>query len=199
MEDFKAILLEGVFSLVDDDKVNWGEDTFSVDPDDILVNTQKGKESLTDPLDPQIGQHVTLAMHHLPPQMPPDTTKWGAGSCLLEPMGWCPFGHHKNPQSFFSLSVEGHLRRDGLRWYIDKFDGTQEEIPFHFLVGHHARVACATMLDVEKMHESLEQLRNNLGASMGQSLADLPSDVTGVDVGELKDLLGRLEKIVGDE
>jgi hypothetical protein len=195
LEEFKAILLEGVFSLEDDGEAPWGQDPFVVDPTTIVSLTEDhGKQSLVETLKPQIDQRVTIALHHFPPVMPPDPEKWGGGSCLLQPMEWCQFGHHEHPHRFFSLSLEGILRQDGTRWFIEKFDGTEVDLPFAFLVGHYSRVACATMIDVDKMKESLEKLR----ATMPGQKPDIDPEVLGVDIAELKDMLGRLEKITQD-
>ena len=194
MEDFKAILLEGVFSLKDEENAPWRQDPFVVDPASIVVNNENGTESLVETLEPQIDKHVSIALHHFPPVMPPDPDKWGGGSCLLQPMEWCPFGHHEHPHRFFTLSLEGFLRRAETRWFVEKFDGTEADLPFSFLVGHYSRVASATMIDVEKMKESLDQMKEMAAAGQAPDV----TDVLGVEVDELKDMLGKLENIIKD-
>jgi len=166
MDGFRALLVEGVFYKTDSR---------------LLCASDRGVVDVNAMLSPLQGQRVRLAAHHLPPN-PPDPTKWGGGCCLWEQTGRCPAGHHARPTWLFNLSHEGILVQDGATWVVESFDGTRT--PFRLeemLVGHQARVAAATVLDLEKM-------RDALGAAGGsdevESLVERAND--------LHDLLSRI-------
>jgi hypothetical protein len=139
MDDFKAVLAEGVFT----------RNGMAIHgPRDTTVEAE---------LRPLVGKRVRLAMHHLPPNLHnlnPD--KWGGGSCLWQPSP-CPAGHHERPDYLFNLSAEGVLwdreKYDG--WCIERLDGTILDLPFRKMAGHHGRLAAATLIDVEKMRDAL--------------------------------------------
>jgi len=163
MEGFRALLLEGVF---------YNKDS------QLLCTSNKGVENLFDMLTSVEGQRIKFAAHHLPPTLQPDPSKWGGGCCLWQPAK-CPAGHSEKPTWLFNLSVEGILVRSNAVWSIESFDGKTTALPLQtMLVGHYARVAAATMLDVEKMREAVasQDLPNVEGlASRAEDLRKLLS------------------------
>lgn len=157
MVDFHAILLEGSF--------------FS-DPRGLSIRTTQGPVVLVDSaLAPLENEHAQIALHYLPAGgLKPGA--WGMGSCEWYPRA-CPVGHHQNPGYFFSFVGHGVLRRDP--WRLDLFAGGSTEIQFEKMLGHHGRMAAATVMSVEAMREKAD-----LGA------------VTGVGAESLKDLFRQL-------
>jgi len=128
------------------------------------------------------GQRVKFAAHHLPPTTQPDPSKWGGGCCLWQPSGKCPAGHHERPTWLFNISLEGVLIRTGEAWSVESFDGKTTALSLReMLVGHHARITSATLLDVEKMREAVES------KNMTDTVEDLASRAD-----DLRDLLTRL-------
>ncbi len=99
---FHAILLEGLFFISPQ-----GELSVCSDSGDV--------SSVSDRLLPLVGQHVQLAMHHLP-SGGVDLDAWGWGSCKWRPAE-CPAGHHTKPGFLFSFSGNGILRQDP--WRLD--------------------------------------------------------------------------------
>jgi hypothetical protein len=82
----------------------------------------------------------------------------------------------------FNLSVEGVLNRAADRWSVESFDGQTHPLPLtEMLVGHHARVASATVVDIDKMREALER---NGGSDMVEELVGRADD--------LRDILSRI-------
>jgi len=159
MGEFRTLLIEGYFYKAGD-KLMSGTSTQATDVYATLL--------------PLVGEEVQLAIHHLPAN-PPDPNRWGLGSCHFT--GACPAGHHVDPHKLLSVHGQGILRNVASRWWLDRFDGTQQEFPLHLLEGHDARVAGATVFDVEKMRESLGDV------------GDL--DALGIKAEGLKDLLER--------
>jgi hypothetical protein len=125
-----------------------------------------------------VGERVRLAAHHLPSD-PVDPTRWGAGSCTYQP-GPCPFGHHIDPTRMYSFSAEGVLGRDGDAWTLAKFDGTVARIGLDAMTGHRGRVACAPMIDVDAMRDSV-------------TTSGIDGDI-GVRADELRSVLERLRR-----
>lgn len=167
MEGFRALLLEGVFYN---------------DGPRFLCASHKGIEDVPSVLSSVEGQRVKFAAHHLPPTTQPDPTKWGGGCCLWQPSGRCPAGHAERPSWLFNISLEGVLLRSGDAWSVQSFDGQTTVLSLQeMLIGHHARIATATLLDVEKMRDVVES--NN----MTDTVEDLAARADG-----LRDLLTRL-------
>jgi hypothetical protein len=171
LENFKAVLVEGLFHETDLGYV--------IQPDGY--GPQKAVE---DELNPLVGQRVRLAMHHLPPNLNnPDESKWGGGSCLWQPHR-CPAGHHDRPGFLLNVTGDGVLRRDADRgrWHLDLLDGSRLDIPFHMMVGHIGRLAAATLVEVDQMRDSL-------------SMDDLDKiEGLGAQLHSMKELLERLKK-----
>ena len=110
---------------------------------------------------------VMFSMHYLVDLNKPN--EWGAGSCLMQSLGWCPCEHHIDPQRILNVSETGYLRKQGEHIYIEKSDKSKEYLPFYLLVGHKGRVALTTVFDVQKIKKSLE------------ADADLLSQVEGLE------------------
>ena len=172
MDSFHAVLIEGVF-------FREGTTLFAKNDDgSSCIN-------VVELLTPLVDKEVHLALHFLPP-LPPDQTRWGGGCCLWEPSGKCPAGHHENPGLLLNISGRGVLRREDEKWWLDQFDGTKMEVPVALLEGHKARIAGASMFDVEKMKaqvlgslDKVEQL-----------------EMVGKQANDLKDLLTQLQNIM---
>ncbi len=143
--------------------------------------------SLSQTLDPLIGKQVNIAFHHTPP-MPPDPTKWGGGCCYWQSYGWCPAGHHEQPGLLLNVTGEGVLQVNDGVYSVKGFDGTVQDLPLHNLIGHEARVAAATMMDINKMRESLENMVGGMSA-----------EALGEQTNNLKDIMERLQEVVGDQ
>jgi len=158
MEDFRVVLVEGVFSRT-------GGFFYVQEPGQQPTR-------LDQILRPLEGQRSRLALHHLPPTL--DETKWGGGSCLWEPHP-CPAGHHWRPNFLLNVSGEGILGREDQKWFLDQFDGSRLFLPFELLAGHHGRVAGATLFDVEAMRDSLSSSGIDIEQveGMGERISDL--------------------------
>ncbi len=157
MSDFQAILVEGLFYLRDDGS--------------LFIEQDDGEHvSWDDTMAPVVGQHVQLAVHHLPPNgVEPD--KPGAGSCQWPAGVGCPVKHDQFPDRLLSFHMEGVL--SGSPWLMRKLDGTSFDIPWRGMPGHYGRVGAATIIDVEKMREQLAGLTPEALAATGVNVADL--------------------------
>lgn len=168
--NFSAILLEGIF--------------YHDEQGTLMVQPYRGpKAVVNDALDPLRGENVRIAIQHLP-QMPLDPQSWGGGSCLNQQQGHCSFGHHKDPHAILNVTAEGELQtpaESSSDWFVRSFDGIERRLPLGDLVGHHGRVAAATMFSVEEIKDKLAE------AGMLDSVEGL-----GVQVDNLRDLLERL-------
>ena len=192
--EFQAILLEGIFFLGTDPYPDSNGETregFC----DLLVQEDPGKpsRSVYDILLPLVGQKVQFAAHHLP-SLPIDPTRWGAGSCMWQSAGHCPYGHHERPGDLFNVSVQGvlvydldHEKSSG-DWWVEQFDGKRVPLPLALvLAGHQARIAAATVMSVEEMRSALEK-------AGGGSI-----DALGASVSNMQELLERLTSKVNRE
>jgi hypothetical protein len=191
--EFQALLLEGVFYLSDElcvdshgkSREGWNK---------LMVSTPEGVLDVYDQLRPYVGQRVQLAVHHVPAN-PPDPTRWGGGCCLWEPHGVCLFGHHDRPMELYNVSGQGilvydldHSKSEG-GWWLAHFDGSRTPLLLgHVLPGHQARVAAATLFDVEAMREKLV-------SSGGLDQVD----ALGSKVTELRDLVERLTQAIQED
>lgn len=194
MPEFNAILLEGVFYTSDEpypDSNGVVRDGWA----SLLVQQEGGApESVYETLRPFVGQRVQIAVHHLP-DMPPNPTLWGGGSCLWQNAGHCPFGHHQNPFQLFNVSGQGfleydldHTKGEG-GWWLTKLDGGREMLPLqHVLAGHRGRIACATAMTVEEMRDAL------IASGQFDSI-----DALGQRVGDLRDLVAGISKATKGE
>lgn len=167
MGGFTAILLEGIFY---------------EEGGRLVARTETGAvTSVSDVLAPLQGARVQFAVHHLPPN-PPNPQRWGGGSCLWEGTGApCPAGHGEHPLFLFNIASDGVLGEESGTWFLDRFDGTRLPLQLHMLVGHHGRIASATLLSVEAM-------RDVLGANGVDGVADL-----GVRADDLREILTRIK------
>lgn len=173
MGNFTAILIEGIF--------------YHDDAGSLMVQPYRGRaEVVHGLLSPLRGENVRIAIQHLP-QMPLDPEAWGGGSCLHQRDGGrCPFGHADDPQSILNFVAEGELQtpaESSSDWFIRSFAGTETRLPLGHLVGHHGRLAAATLFSVEEMKDKIAQ------AGMLDSVEGL-----GAQVNNLRDLLERLKR-----
>jgi len=194
MAGFHPVLLEGVFYFSEDPYPDSNGELHDGFMDLMVAPPHGAPQSVYKALEPLIGQRVQLAMHHVPP-MPIDATRWGGGSCLLEPTGYCPFGHHNDPNRMFNLAMDGvlvydmdHKKGEG-GWWLQTFDGKKTMLPLtHVLLGHRGRIAAASITAVEEMRDALEAT-GNLAA-----VEDL-----GQKANDLQDLLSRLKQVVQED
>lgn len=177
MNDFQAILVEGLFY----------EHT---DNGELFIERDDGVHvSWMSVIEPVLGQHIQLALHHLPPNGL-ELGKPGAGSCRWPDGVGCPVRHDLSPDRLLSFHMEGVLTEghklvsgaDGPNWTMMGFDGIRKEVPLRGMPGHYGRVGAASLMDVEKMREAL----------MGVSSEALAA--SGVNVTDLEAMLDRLRK-----
>jgi hypothetical protein len=192
VSDFRAILLEGVFYLSDEPYPD-SKGILRPGFNDLLVQPDQGPPgSIYAAIRPFLDGRVQIAVHQLP-NMPPDLTRWGGGSCLWMGAGLCPFGHHKEPFRLFNVSGDGFLRydldhgRSEGGWWLDRPDGAREILPLAMaMAGHRGRVAVATAMTVEQMRDAV------------MSSGDLNSvEALGRRAEDLRDLVAGLSKIAG--
>jgi hypothetical protein len=161
--EFHAVLLEGLFYLDENGVLQVRSDGGSI-------------QSVETVLRPLVGEHIQLAVHHLPTGgVQPGA--WGWGCCQWKPAE-CPAGHHNKPDFLFNFSGNGVLQQEP--WRLNLFTGGSSEIDFAKMPGHLGRLAAATVPDVEKMRDSLASLKES------------GSGVMGVKVDELRDMVQRL-------
>jgi hypothetical protein len=167
MEQFKAILVEGLFY----------EQTGS-----LHVEKDGGEHTAWDDIVADVlDRRVQIALHHLPPHgIQPGQP--GAGSCRYPGGVGCPVGHDRHPNRLLSFHTDGVLRKDP--WRVVKFDGSVMPLPLMGMVGHFGRVGVATVVDLEKMREQLSKLDP-------EKMAEVVA-AAGVDASELEAMLDRL-------
>jgi len=183
--DFEVLVLEGVFSA---DGVEWDPEVFSPKASNItVIRTGEPQLSLESELQKLRDHQIRITFHHLPPD-PPEMEKWGVGSCLCLPMGWCPYNHHITPRLNFHYEGEGFLRKDGTDWYLER-EGEKDELKFHLLVGHHARCAGVTVFDVAEMKKKI------LDSAKDQDMTTLHEQLAQAQnmMGNLKDILDKFK------
>lgn len=170
MSDFKAILLEGLF--------HGSASGLQVEQDDGV------HVSVSDTLHTLVGQRIQFALHHLPPGAVVQPDLPGAGSCRFPGGKGCPVGHDIHPDRLLSFHMDGVLRQNP--WALQRFDGSVFVIPWQGMVGHFGRLAVATIVDIEKMRDSL--------AGMD------PASFTSAGLGsqDLEKILGKLRKAMGN-
>jgi len=155
--EFHAVLLEGLF--------------FTSPEGDLQVQTETGENiPVRDRLVPLVGQHIQLAVHHVP-SGGIDLAAWGWGSCQWKPAD-CPAGHHKKPGFLFSFAGNGVLEQDP--WRLGS-----THIRFSMMPGHYGRLAAATIPDIE---------------SMKDEMAAMDPDVLGVKISELHEMVRKLSE-----
>ena len=150
MSEFKAYLVEGVFS------------------EDLQV----GDKDLCAYLGSMVRTRVRVAAHYVP-STPPDPARPGAGSCMW-PIGRCP-QHRSAPHWMLNVVGEGVLLSTGHGcWGVEQLDGVVISLPLgEVLPGHHARVAVASVFTVDQMRDLVE------GAGMSD-VADKVTDLQGL-------------------
>jgi len=125
------------------------------------------------------GREIQLAMHHLP-NIPLVPDRWGGGCCMWQASGKCPAGHHEDPSFLLSVAGRGVLDcPDG--WQLVTFEGEVVSIPLHQMEGHYGRIAAVTIVDLEKLRESLAK---TVGMDRVEAI--------GVQASQLQAMLGQL-------
>ncbi len=123
---------------------------------------------LDDAMAPFEGRSVVATVHHLPPD--PPTSGWGGGSCMWQPAGKCPAGHHDNPSWLHHVSVTGPLKRTADGWLVGG-----KSLQLELLDGHRSRVALVEVFNPEAFaSESVSELLER-----GERLSQLLRDLTG--------------------
>jgi len=110
-------------------------------------------EPLQDILAPFIDEGVLVVVHHHPPNNQLDLEHWGAGSCMWEPTGHCPYGHHDEPHKLFAVEMRGTLRREGTDWFV----GT-EKLDLTPLEGHLSRLVVTLLEPPASLTDSLDDI-----------------------------------------
>ena len=170
MEGFDTLVVEGLF--------------YREEGGPLLSRSVDGKVSnVTEQLDRMKGRELQLAMHHLP-DYPLAANRWGGGCCLWQATGnYCPAGHHENPSFLLSVSGRGVLRQTEDGWCLETFEGTHIGMPLNQMEGHMGRIAAVTIIDLEKMKDSM-------------SSVDLEKvDTLGVQAKQLQDILSQLQEL----
>jgi hypothetical protein len=128
---------------------------------------------IDDQLAPFEGRAVVACVHHYPPD--PPTGGWGGGSCMWQPTGACPAGHHDRPDWLHHVSVTGPLLRDGSGWSV-----SGEPLRLELLDGHRSRVALVEVFDAAavtsgsaedllKRAEGLSEILRGLTEKLGEN------------------------------
>lgn len=110
------------------------------------------EEPLHEILDPFVDEGVLVVVHHHPPNGL-DLERWGAGSCMWEPTGHCPYGHHDEPHKLFAVEMRGTLRREGSDWFV----GT-ERLDLTPLEGHLSRMVVTLLEPPVTLTASLDEI-----------------------------------------
>ena len=111
-----------------------------------------GREaSIKEILTPFKDSEVMVAVHHHPPNPLSGEDHWGAGCCMWESTGVCPYGHHKTPQRLYQAHLKGVLRMEGCDWYVGltKLDLTPLE-------GHLSRLVVTLCETPEELTQSFD-------------------------------------------
>lgn len=148
MTDDKAhlIVLSGVF--------------YMDDADLMVADEENGAVRISDALSEVKGKLVSFVAHHCPPD-PPDESRWGGGSCLLERTGYCPAGHHERPRWLYEHSATGRLEESESGWWLTKPGGERVQVVLSLLVGHHGQVVVTALPDIESLQgEVQEEMKN---------------------------------------
>lgn len=160
--EFRSILLEGAFYQAEDGGLWVSQTTSTLQVESELV--------------PLLGLNLQVALHFNPPRSF-DPTLWGGGSCLWQPTGKCPVGHHENPGLMLNLAGAGVLCRDGKAWWLHQDSGENLILPLSLLEGHYARVVMLSILsltpqtglaDLENQASKLRDLMSQLSSMLGE-------------------------------
>ena len=103
-------------------------------------------------LEPFLDQQVLVVVHHQPPSVF-DVEHWGAGCCMWESMGHCPYGHHHEPHKLFSANLRGVLWRDGQDWFVG-----QQKLDLGPLEGHISRLVITLLEPPDALTQSLDDI-----------------------------------------
>lgn len=177
--EFQSDILEGVFSVLE---LEDGKNAFFVKPE----GTDK-PDDVWALLSGYEGQEVTLAFHYVPTVGHPG---WGGGSCKWQDVGWCPAGHHQDPDRILNVQGSGTLLKGPQQWdwSLKAFDGSVSPLPFHLLSGHYGRIAIATQFDIQKMRAALSK----------QGFDPDQVEALGIKANDLKEILSSMKKVEDD-
>lgn len=126
----------------------------------MIADDELGAVSIETILGPVLGKRVALIAHHCPPD-PPFKDRWGGGSCLLEPSGHCPCGHHERPDWLYSQTTAGVLQRGGDGWTVTKPDGEVVSLRLEWLVGHTSQLVVTALPNLDELKAELEKEMKN--------------------------------------
>jgi len=101
----------------------------------IWVESNSDHHCISEILDSLVGTRVQMILHHEPDLN--EMTKWGAGSCLWESTGRCPFGHHQHPAKLLHFDETGFLQNG---FQIRGPNGVVKDVPMWAAIGHKAQI-----------------------------------------------------------
>jgi hypothetical protein len=184
-EEFRTLFLEGIFyrsGTPYPDAKGALKDGF----EDLRVQPPTGHSvPVYDALKEFVGRKIRLSAHQMPTK-PIDPARWGGGCCLWQPVGYCPYGHHKRPGRLYNQAGEGELvyKKCSGGWALRDPDGAWEMVPLsHALDGHVGRIVVATVLSPEQLREAVS------GLPTPEVMAELEDRITG-----LQSLVGKLSR-----
>lgn len=166
MSDIPFFFLEGIVYLLNGDLALLPDDGSSILLDDVFSSYD---------------DEVHVILEHLPPN-PPKDDLWGKGCCYWQTGGYCPAGHHEDPNFLYRFAGQGRLeKRD--EWVIHSSRGTMS-LKTKWLEGHRCRVAMVpnaspeeilkTFASPETLDASVESLTDR-----AQRLTELLSKLRG--------------------
>lgn len=126
------------------------EGVFYVESGNLFV--PGNEKPVSEMLEPFLGHAVLIVLHHQPPSVF-DVEHWGAGCCMWESTGHCPYGHHDEPQKLFSANYEGQLKKVGHEWFVG-----QTKLDLTPLEGHISRLVITFLEPPEALTTSLSDL-----------------------------------------
>lgn len=147
----------------------------------MVADEFEGAQKVATRLESLVGHEVRLLAHHRPTE-PPDRTRWGGGCCHLENTGECPWGHHDNPDTLFMYNGHGVLRIEGDQWFLEKEDGSKQEIRTHFLEAHRSQIVVTSIPNLEQINEKVRSFD--------------PSKLENANIDELTDQLGQIRDML---
>lgn len=119
----------------------------------MVADEYDGTRDVIEDLSPYFGQTFRLLAHHRPTE-PVDNTRWGGGCCLYESSGFCPFGHHANPQHLYTFQAVGVLECGG---DTIRVVGEETKTPeLAYLVGHRSQIVMINRPDMGDIDEKVK-------------------------------------------
>jgi hypothetical protein len=135
---------------------------------------------------------VHVLAHHYPP-IPPDSERWGGGSCHLENTGNCHVGHREHPRWIYSFNASGVFQ--GGNWIVVSPDGATHSLLWRNLIGHRSQIIVVSIPDFDQIARELADLNpDNMTDIKKSRLEDLQERATEIrdyleEINRLKNLL----------